>query len=186
MEELEAQALREENEKLKTQLGQAEFTIEKVKREKAAVQESPKVNLEEIKAGVVSELREQLLPDVIESTLAELSPDPEERERVRSEYRTSIVKTGISKASIESDIRKAVSLVRSEKNAALAEELSKSVDSARATTSAGGGTNQDKAAVAEDWRRYIPSNDLAYMTLNRWPEERMKKAALAIKASRGL
>ncbi|TXH56080.1 MAG: hypothetical protein E6Q97_07250 [Desulfurellales bacterium] len=195
--EMTAEEIKAENARLKAeveaktkQIGQAEHTIEtlksKAKTEVVAPEPKPEINVEGLRADIMAKVREELLPDVIEAALAAASTDPEEREKIRSEYQTAIVKTGLSKASIENDIRKAALIVRSEKNATMASEIAAAAHSSSATVSAGGATNQDRPEVKENWKRYLSANDLRYMTENKWPEERMKKAALAIKAENGL
>jgi len=188
--------IKAENDRLKAELeasskriGQAEHVIETLKAEKKAapaVDQKPSVDPDALKTEIMAKVREELLPDVIEAAINAASSDHEEREKIRSEYQTSIVKSGLSKASIESDIRKAALIVRSEKNATMASEIAAAAHSASTTVSAGGATNQDRPEVKENWKRYLSANDLRYMTENKWPEERMKKAALAIKAEKGL
>lgn len=171
---------RSEYEALQKRLNQAEFTIEKVKKQKETASatsiESSKDN-----SDIVSQLREEFAADYLDDTLSLLSTDPVERERILDEYNTSIVKSGLSKQSIKSDLLKAAKLVRSDFNEKVARETSLAKETKQYIANAGGSSNQDKPKPQEDWRRYLNADDLKYMSQRKWSEEKMREAALRIK-----
>lgn len=193
MDELEIEAMKKENEALKaekeatkTQLGQAEFVIEKLKKEKAEKppESAPAVNEDEIVQKVTSRLAETIASESLEESLASLSDDPEEREEILKEYKTSIVKSGVTKSAIRADLAKAAALHRSQQNAKSANEAAAAARSATTTPSAGGGSAPTRTQKDESWKKNLSKTDLEYMTKNGWSEEKMKKAALAVATGR--
>lgn len=176
---------REENERLKKRIAQAEFVIEKLKSEKPKETKEAKTE-DDAEARIISRVREEMASDFIEDALTRVTVDPVERERIMLEYRTSIVKTGVSRSSIEADIAKAARLVRADQSEKLVRETAAAATSKANRSSEGASYSQETAAPKDDWKRHLSKSDLAYMTARKWPEERMKKAALAIKNDKGL
>lgn len=116
---------RAEKEALKTRLGQAEYKLIEKSREKKRKESSQEsgeedgeeeklqIDEEAITARIREENKKELekfkmeqVSDVIENELATIT-DPDERELVRLKYETGIVRTGYSRAQIQSDLRNA-------------------------------------------------------------------------------
>jgi hypothetical protein len=177
---------RAEYEALQKQLKQAEFVIEKSKKQaKVAPAPKPIATASEGTEEVISRLREEFAADYLEETLVTLSTDTVERERILDEYNNSIVKSGLSKSSIKNDLLKAAKLVRSDFNEKVARESALSQQTKQTIANNGGSTNQDRPQPQEDWKRYLKASDLKYMTERKWSEEKMRQAAMNIKAQSG-
>lgn len=183
-----------ENDALKKRIAQAEHVIETLKKEKAekppepsapVAAAAPAVNEDEIVQKVTTRLAETIASESLEESLSSLSEDPEEREEILKEYRTSIVKSGVTKSAIRADLGKAAALVRSQRNAKSATEAAAAAKSAETTTSAGGGSAPTGRRTEDaSWKKHLSKVDLEYMTRNGWSEEKMKKAALAVATGR--
>jgi hypothetical protein len=172
----------QEKEALKKRLSQAEYVIEKLKKAKPA-ETQVETNGDEMESRIIGKVRESMASDFLEETLGRIA-DPIKREAVRQEYETSIVKTGVSRASIEADIAKAAKLVDAELYAKEAHETKEALKAKTAKVNGGGSASKENAAVAEDWKRWLKPAELAYMTERKWSPEMMKRAALDIKANK--
>lgn len=178
--------LQEELKQRDEQIGKAEYVIEKLKKTTPAqvkTEEGSGASVpskEELKAEIMAELKSERAVESEAELLANVS-DPIEREAIRLELQSGIVRTGDVKA----DFAKAQTLARAPHLQRVAQEAVKTAQSKNAITNTGGGNNQEKPTSGNDhWKTVFNKSDLEYMEKRGFSEEKMKEAAEKILQNR--
>jgi len=133
--------------KIAKQLGQAEFTIEKLKGEKKVEVDdldldANKIDIEKIKEEAKTEARKETEKffldqsrDLLEEELSKVT-DPDKRELIKFHYENSIQRTGFSRSSILKDLSKAIAIVDAPRVKAESREIQKALESKESRGSA--------------------------------------------------
>jgi len=147
-----------EKEKTIKQLGQAEFTIEKLKKESKEDPDVPDLDVETIDESARKAAREEAQKyfaeqskDVLDEALEGIT-DPDKRELVKFHLENSIVRSGFSKSAIVKDISKAVAIVDAPRVKAEKKELEHAIaskDSRGPVNSAGQDISKDTVKLSE-------------------------------------
>lgn len=115
-----------------TELGKAQFTIVDLKKKKdeAKPPATPEFDIEALEEKALSKAQEEIekfkldqSKDTFEDILATFSATPEEKEKIRTTYNTSIVKTGFNRESIKQDLSNAYILANKPKFETTIKEL---------------------------------------------------------------
>lgn len=124
-----------EKEKAVKQLGQAEFTIEKLKKEKkeediddvipSLDEEDVVKKAEEAARKQVQTIMAEQSKDTLDEVLGQIT-DPDKQALVKFHLENSIVRSGYSKSAIVRDVAKAVAIVDAPRREAEVKELEKS------------------------------------------------------------
>lgn len=154
-----------ELERSKTELEQAKHTIVTLKKKKGDkkqdegeedenedddtdIQEKIDKAVEERLNGV----RNDLVSDTIDSVLDSLTSDPDERELIKHHYQNTIVKTGLTRSQIVSDMRNAQILANKPRFDKIISEMNRSNEtkSSTSTPPVSGQNTEDKEITLSD------------------------------------
>lgn len=145
------------------------------------VSELLKRGFEEIKQSLTADIAK----DTFEEELVKLTTNPKKQELIRQHYENSIVKTGTSKASVRSDLEKALAIADGALLRKRVTETKLAKEAAETTTTGTGmGSGGDKKAPQEDYMKYLSPEDIRFGQSKGWKPEMFKATAEAIKARR--
>ena len=156
-----------ELEKAKKQLGQAEFTIQKLKKQgkkpaEEAVDETIEENRGELTVDEFEKKLEQKFEqklksfqleqtrDLIDSSLESLTDNPKERELIKFHYENSLNHSGYSRQAIKADLENAKLLANRAKLVAENRELKEALKAKGSISNTARGSNQDKLTPEDE------------------------------------
>ena len=154
-----------ELEAAQTRLSQAEYTIEKIKKEKKETTSTSDVKVEyqpeptrddlsaQLRAEQQAELdkfKKELTQDILAAELEALSTNPDEAALIRFHYENSIKQSGYSRASIRADLESAKLLANKKRLIRENAELKEALKAKNSVGKAAGGSNQDQQVIEDE------------------------------------
>lgn len=180
-----------------TKLKKAEFTLyKKNKAAKAKVQEPVEeedVEVEDdydtaqdvdVKTLVQQEVDARMgamHEDVYESTLTQLTNNPDERKLIDFIYNNRITKSGVTRSAIQKDLADAQLLANAQKYRKTASEMGEALKAQRAKGGTSTGTNLDKPQPVQDLSRLFSKADYDFMKKKGWSDAKIKEIASQMK-----
>lgn len=179
-----------ELEKERKRREKAEYTLRKRNEEDKQRRETSYVDDDDIDARIdakvearLNQMRATQVSDVIDEVLGSVGSSPEERELIKYHYENSVIQSGLSRAAVQEDMRKAKLLANASKYERENAELAETVKSKRAMGKSGG-TNQDKASYSEDLSKHFTASEWEFMQRRKFTDDMIKSAANAKKVSK--
>lgn len=173
----------------KKRLGQAEFTIQKLRKENKELKKSdgesdlPVYDPEDVKRLVAEEARVVLdqerqrdAADVIEEELMALTDNEDERKFIHLLYEKRIQKTGFSRSAVRDDLHAARDLANAPRYLKYAHEAAEALKARASVGKTALGTSAEKAGPTEDLSKHFSQHDWTYIQKQGWDEAKIRKA----------
>lgn len=174
-----------ELERVQGQLKKAEHAIIKAKQSKKEepIEEQEEDELPDVDDVVdkavqkgLSKIHSDLADDTIDDTLDNLASDADERKLIKFHYENSIVRSGISRASIKEDMRKAKLLANAPRYERENKELEETVRAKTTTVKTAAPGSGGGSQPEEDMRKHFTARDWSFMQQRGWNKEQIRKA----------
>ncbi len=184
----ELEAAKAKAEEAQKKLEKAEFTLRKQNIERKA---EPAIDPEEIERLIDQKLETKIsavrAADTIEdvdSEIASMTDNVDERDYIKHLYETRIAKSGYSRTQIRDDLKAAQTLANAKKIQKENVELGAIVKAKATMGTASTGSNGSSSERKTDFTKHLTAEELQYMKDRQWSEEKMKAAAEAIRADK--
>jgi len=167
----ELEEAKRKNEKIEKQLDQAEYNIEKLKKDKKEISdnwsfEDEETSKEDIRSVIKEELKSfknDISSDFIDDVINNITDNQSERDLIKYHYENSIKQSGFDKNSIKNDIRKAFAISNEKRILQKTEELKAALKSKNTISSGNSESSASSGIEKSDYPDKLSDKDIAFL-----------------------